>query len=126
MSGGFPQDDPWGDRKLAETDAQLDALVARGLTAASPTGTRWEYSNLGYALLGRIVTRVAREPYQAYITRRILKPLGMTNTVYENPCCTMAVGEPWAGSSPLSKTSLATPLSTSMPGLRATAPTRAR
>jgi CubicO group peptidase (beta-lactamase class C family) len=70
-------------RKLAETDAQLDALVARGLTAASPTGTRWEYSNLGYALLGRIVTRVARDPYQAYITRRILKPLGMTNTVYE-------------------------------------------
>lgn len=82
MSGGFPQDDPWGDRKLAETDAQLDALVAGGLTAASPTGTRWEYSNLGYALLGRVITRVAREPYQAYITRRILTPLGMTNSVY--------------------------------------------
>ena len=98
MSGGFPQDDPWGDRKLAETDAQLDALVARGLTAASPTGTRWEYSNLGYALLGRIVTRVAREPYQAYITRRILKPLGMTNTVYEwdkVPADPLALGYRW-------------------------------
>ena len=98
MSGGFPQDDPWGDRKLAETDAQLDALVARGLTPASPTGTRWEYSNLGYALLGRVVTRVAREPYQSYITRRILKPLGMTNSVYEwdrVPADRLALGYRW-------------------------------
>jgi CubicO group peptidase (beta-lactamase class C family) len=83
MSGGFPQDDPWGDRKLAETDAQLDALVREGLTFSNPPGIRWEYSNLGYTLLGRIVTRVARMPYQRYVTREILQPLGMTNTVYE-------------------------------------------
>jgi len=98
MSAGFPQDDPWGDRKLAETDAQLDALVARGLTPASPTGTRWEYSNLGYAVLGRVITRVAREPYQAYITRRILQPLGMTNSVYawdKVPADRLALGYRW-------------------------------
>lgn len=83
MSGGLPQDDPWGDRKLAETDAQLDALVGQGLTFSNPTGIRWEYSNLGYALLGRIVTRVSHQPYQKFITREILRPLGMTNTVYE-------------------------------------------
>ena len=96
MSGGFPQDDPWGDRKLSEPDTQLDALVARGLTPASPTGTRWEYSNLGYAVLGRVVTRVAKEPYQAYITRRILKPLGMTNSVY-GPRRSAGAGIPMGG-----------------------------
>jgi len=98
MSAGFPQDDPWGDRKLAETDAQLDALVAQGLTASNPNGVRWEYSNLGYALLGRIVTRVRGEPYQRYIAREILRPLGMTNTVYEIdavPPKELALGYRW-------------------------------
>ena len=98
MSGGFPQDDPWGDRKLAETDAQLEALVREGLTFSNPPGIRWEYSNLGYTLLGRIVTRVARMPYQRFVTREILRPLGMTNTVYEIdavPASELALGYRW-------------------------------
>lgn len=83
MAGGFPQDDPWGDRRLADTVAELESLVAGGLSYSNPPGVTWEYSNLGYGLLGHIVTRVAGEPYQTYITREILHPLGMNDTVYE-------------------------------------------
>jgi CubicO group peptidase (beta-lactamase class C family) len=83
MTAGFPQDDPWGDRRLADTVAELEHLVAAGLSYSNPTGIRWEYSNLGYALLGQVVTRAARRPYQHYITRELLRPLGMTNTVWE-------------------------------------------
>lgn len=48
MDVGFPQDNPWGDRKLADSVAQLEALVAGGLRFSNPPGTTWEYSNLGY------------------------------------------------------------------------------
>lgn len=83
MDGGFPQDDPWGDRKLAESVAELESLVSGGLRFSNPPGTAWEYSNLGYTLLGHVVTRVSGRPYQDYITREILRPLSMSNTVWE-------------------------------------------
>jgi CubicO group peptidase (beta-lactamase class C family) len=38
---------------------------------------------LAFTLLGRIITNVARMPYQQYITENILKPLGMTHTYWE-------------------------------------------
>ena len=98
MDVGFPQDDPWGDRKLADTVAQLETLVAGGLRFSNPPGTTWEYSNLGYGLLGHVVTRVSGRPYQEYITREILRPLGMTNTVWEYdrvPAADLALGYRW-------------------------------
>ncbi len=98
MDVGFPQDDPWGDRKLADTVAELEALVAGGLRFSNPPGTIWEYSNLGYGLLGHVITRVSGRPYQDYITREILRPLGMTNTVWEYdrvPVADLAHGYRW-------------------------------
>lgn len=83
MSAGFPQDDPWGDRRLADTVAELESLVTQGLSYSRVPGVRWEYSNLGYALLGQVITVVAGMPYQEFITARLLKPLGMTSTVWE-------------------------------------------
>ncbi len=83
MSGGFPQDDPWGDRRLADTVAEFEALLGAGLSWSTPPATGYEYSNLGYALLGHVVTKVTGEPYQDYITRQILRPLGMNDTVWE-------------------------------------------
>ena len=98
MGGGFPQDDPWGDRRLADSVAEFEQLVAGGLSFSTPPGTGYEYSNLGYALLGHIVTRVSGEPYQSFITRRILRPLGMTHTVWEFadiPADRLAYGYRW-------------------------------
>jgi CubicO group peptidase (beta-lactamase class C family) len=42
-----------------------------------------EYSNLGYALLGRIVSNVSGVRYQDYIRQRIMAPLGMGATTYD-------------------------------------------
>jgi CubicO group peptidase (beta-lactamase class C family) len=98
MSGGFPQDDPWGDRRLADSVEQLEQLVSPGLRFSRPTGVRWEYSNLGYALLGQVVTVVAGQPYQEFIRNRLLQPLGMTSTVWEAaevPADRFATGYRW-------------------------------
>lgn len=83
MSAGFPQDDPWADRQLAIEEEQLSAWMQKGLTFSNPPGVKYEYSNYGFAILGRIVTNVSGVPYQQYVTENILKPLGMTSTTYD-------------------------------------------
>jgi CubicO group peptidase (beta-lactamase class C family) len=40
-------------------------------------GTRFSYSNLGYGILGEIVTRKSGMEYQDYVVMNILKPLGI-------------------------------------------------
>ncbi len=52
MSSGLTSDDPWADRHLDMDPAELERLVRSGVLHAFPTGTAYEYSNLGYALLG--------------------------------------------------------------------------
>ena len=38
-------------------------------------GTRYSYSNLGYAILGEVVARKSGMPYQDYVVMNLLKPL---------------------------------------------------
>jgi CubicO group peptidase (beta-lactamase class C family) len=83
MTGGLPTDDPWGDRQQGLPDADFDTLLAGGLSFAWSPGTAFEYSNLGYAILGRVVAAASGEPYREVITRRLVEPLGMTSTVFE-------------------------------------------
>ncbi len=83
MSAGFPQDDPWADRQLAATEAQLSSWMQQGITFSNPPAVKYEYSNFGYAILGRIVTNLSGKPYQTYVVENILKPLGMTSTTFD-------------------------------------------
>ena len=80
---GFPEDNPWGDRQLDASDAQLDAWLARGIPFSTPPGTRYEYSNYGWALLGRIVAAASGVPYHRYVEANLLSPLGMTHSTFE-------------------------------------------
>ena len=82
-SAGLPEDNPWGDRQMGRSDAELSALVGRGLSVSNAPGVGFEYSNLGYALLGRVVTQVSGQPVQAYISEKILRPLGMSHTTWD-------------------------------------------
>ncbi|MBS0525043.1 MAG: beta-lactamase family protein [Proteobacteria bacterium] len=82
-TAGFVTDDPWGDRMLGMSPAALDALIATGKLFARPPGLAFEYSNLGYALLGRVITNVSGAPYQSFIRRTLLQPLGMMRTTFD-------------------------------------------
>lgn len=82
-TAGFVTDDPWADRALGMTPPALDALMAEGQLFARPPGLAFEYSNLGYALLGRVLTNVSGEPYQSFIRRIFLDPLGMARTTFD-------------------------------------------
>ncbi len=49
-------------------------------------GTRFFYSNMGFAILGAALSRAAGESYIAYVPKHIFQPLGMTHSALErNP-----------------------------------------
>lgn len=95
---GFVTDDPWGDRQQVLSEADFTRMIAAGVPWSRTGQMQHEYSNFGYALLGRIIRNVSGMPYQAYIRQTILTPLGMTNTGYEIgdvPKDRLAVGYRW-------------------------------
>lgn len=83
-SAGFPEDNPWGDQQLAATDAQLSQMILRGIPFSTSPATGYEYSNFGFAILGRIVQNVGGMPYPRYIRTKVLQPLGMTVTTLQS------------------------------------------
>jgi len=92
---GFPEDNPWGDQQLGISDAALNAWLKQGVPFSTSPGTAYEYSNYGFALLGRIVTNASGRPYRAYLEREILAPLGMTASTLEPgeaPAAQTAIG----------------------------------
>ena len=96
--GGFVSDDPWGDRQQPLSEADFTKMLKAGVPFTRPPQTQMEYSNFGYALLGRIITNVSGKPYNAYIKAEIMAPLGMTSTTYEvreAPEARLALGYRW-------------------------------
>ncbi|HRO47400.1 serine hydrolase domain-containing protein [Agriterribacter sp.] len=97
-SAGFPEDNPWGDRQLDITHGVFMAMLEKGISFSNVPGVAYEYSNMGFAMLGEIIAVVSGTSYQQYITRNILEPLGMTHTGWEYtkvPAALLAHGYRW-------------------------------
>jgi CubicO group peptidase (beta-lactamase class C family) len=97
-SAGFPEDNPWGDRQLADSDEELMELIRSGVSFSNVPGVEYEYSNLGFALLGQIVQAVSGMDFQDYTREHIFEPLGMSSTVWEYekaPEEKLALGYDW-------------------------------
>lgn len=59
------------------------ARVVDGLADVTPAyrpDEKWEYSNLNFQILGRMIEVVSGQEYQAYITSHILEPVGMAHS----------------------------------------------
>lgn len=98
MTAGFPEDNPWGDRQLDESEQMLLDLISNGISFSNVPSYEYEYSNTGYAILGNIISRVSGVPFQEYITQNILQPLGMEQTYYELDSISddrLAIGYRW-------------------------------
>jgi N-acyl-D-amino-acid deacylase len=67
------------DYRKDYTEDQL-AKLAYEQKLEFPAGSRWNYSNTGYALLGFIVGKVAGKHYGDVLAERVFKPIGMSST----------------------------------------------
>ncbi|AMB58570.1 serine hydrolase domain-containing protein [Microterricola viridarii] len=83
MSAGLPTDDPWADRQESLSAAEFDSVLAAGVRFESEPGTRFAYSNLGYAMLGRVIEVAAGLPYRRVVEERLLEPLGLNGTGFD-------------------------------------------
>jgi CubicO group peptidase (beta-lactamase class C family) len=62
-------------------DAGVLKLLEAETAAKFPAGTKWDYSNSGYAVLAMIVERVSGKPFGEFLRERIFTPLGMSHTL---------------------------------------------
>jgi CubicO group peptidase (beta-lactamase class C family) len=85
MQSGFTADDPWADRHLDLDAAELDAILAAGPRFGVPPGTAFEYSNLGFAVIGRAVQRWIDRRIQDLVDEVLLQPLGLQRTTWHCP-----------------------------------------
>lgn len=69
--------DNFDDPDRATYEARLDTA-----SASSAPGTRFEYSNTGYTVLGWLVSAVEGEPLADALHRRLFEPLGMRQAGY--------------------------------------------
>jgi CubicO group peptidase (beta-lactamase class C family) len=82
-SSGLPQEPEyayWSAPDFAMPTRE--EIIAKGgsIEALYAPRSHFQYSNLGFELLGEIVASEAREPYATYVRRRILAPLSLEST----------------------------------------------
>jgi CubicO group peptidase (beta-lactamase class C family) len=75
------QDDSWLTLRFAPPDELLETLEQAELVL--PSGARFHYSNLAFALLGIVVERVSGVPYMDYVCERLFEPVGLTRVSFE-------------------------------------------
>lgn len=95
MAGGMTTDDPWADRHLDADPGFMDGVYASGVEFAHLVGEAFEYSNLGFGMIGRVVETVTRRRVRDLVDESLLGPLGMTRTTWDEP-----VGDPSVAARP--------------------------
>jgi len=81
--GGLVTDDPWGDRQQILPQDDFTKMIAAGVPFSRAPQSAFEYSNYGYALLGRIIANASGMAYADYVQQTILTPLGMTSSGFD-------------------------------------------
>lgn len=76
---------------FAELNQKMDKTLAEAMLIYSQQplefepGSKWQYSNVGIAVLGRIIELSAGMPFEGFIDTRIFQPLGMKDSHFFLP-----------------------------------------
>jgi len=78
-TGGFTDYPEKFDFRRDRTENEILKAI-QAVPLAYPPGTKWAYSNLGYATLGILIHRASGKFYGDFLQERVFGPLGMTTT----------------------------------------------
>ncbi|MDJ1473483.1 serine hydrolase domain-containing protein [Cytophagaceae bacterium DM2B3-1] len=70
----------------ADPHMPLSALYQNNpdvLRIQTKPGLEFSYSNMGYTLLGMVIESITHLPYEKYLDRNLLRPLGMLHSTFE-------------------------------------------
>lgn len=76
----YTEGKPWEPFEPTEW-SQLVAMMPYQEVAFEP-GSKFQYSNPAFIYLARVIETVSGDPYQVYVQKNILSPLGMTHTYF--------------------------------------------
>lgn len=85
-------------RRLKGSPMQQREVYVKKLLQEKPTykpGSKYLYSNRNYALLGAIVEKITKTPWESYIQQKLFQPLGMTTAGFGAMGTSGAVDQPW-------------------------------
>jgi len=87
-TGGVPNYTDLGPKweKLVARELAHEELVAlwRDMPLDFEPGTKWNYSNSGYYLLGMVIEKVSGQSYDAFLRDTFFDPLKLTRTRYDS------------------------------------------
>ncbi|HMJ48711.1 MAG TPA: serine hydrolase [Ferruginibacter sp.] len=74
----------WDQNKIAFNKDVITMLQQRKDSLLFKPGSKWQYSNTGYAMLASIIEKVSGMTYNDFLAKEVFKPLGMTHTYVYN------------------------------------------
>ena len=83
-TGGVPDTDGYDWHTPQYDNGALERYVRSiaGEKMVHAPGAEYAYSNIGYEVLGDVIAKVAGEPFEVYVQRQILTPLGMHDSTF--------------------------------------------
>ena len=82
QSSGLQREVPGSGWETLTFPSREELLASLGEVELVVPGGAWHYSNLGYVLLGEVVTRLSGLPIERYVEERVLRPLGLEETTW--------------------------------------------
>jgi CubicO group peptidase (beta-lactamase class C family) len=71
----------WQQMRTDMAPRAIIALTEKDTLEFKP-GSKWNYNNTGYVMLGYIIEKVSGKTYEEYVQQNIFTPLGMNNSYY--------------------------------------------
>ncbi|MHA7901553.1 MAG: serine hydrolase domain-containing protein [Henriciella sp.] len=83
-----PDGRPWATFHYFTTDDAIEASLAVDELQFEP-GSAWQYSNINYMLLTRIISKAYNQPFSAVVHDKVFAPLGMTSSLVNDDVTTI-------------------------------------
>lgn len=80
MTTGLPTDDAWADRLEAMSRQSFAELVSQTLIVNQAPGITYEYSNLGYAIIGLVIERITGRSFEELLHKHVLDPFKLEDS----------------------------------------------